>query len=200
VSSTHGRGTAFIIKIPLTLAIVSALIVEVAGQRFAVPQLAIRELVRMRSDAEPRIDHIGQTPVVRLRDAILPVADLGTVLAIREGETNLRRKASLVVMQAGGRAFGILADKILDTEEIVVKPLAARLRHIAMFSGSTIRGDGARSSFWIPRVSRRPLASLPSSAAWFKGRLRPKSRKSASNRWSFSAPETRMPRPWRYLS
>jgi len=143
VSSTHGRGTAFIIKIPLTLAIVSALIVEVAGQRFAVPQLAIRELVRMRSDAEPRIDHIGQTPVVRLRDAILPVADLGTVLAIREGETNLRRKASLVVMQAGGRAFGILADKILDTEEIVVKPVAARLRHIAMFSGSTIRGDGA---------------------------------------------------------
>ena len=68
-------------------------------------------------------------------------------------------------MQAGGRAFGILADKILDTEEIVVKPLAARLRHIAMFSGSTIRGDGAVILILIPRVSRRPLAFLPSSAA-----------------------------------
>jgi two-component system chemotaxis sensor kinase CheA len=143
VNSVPGRGTAFVMKIPLTLAIVSALILEAAGERFAIPQLSIRELVRMRPDSEPRIEYISSTPVVRLRDAVLPITDLGALLDLRHAESELRRNGCLIVMQVGGQAFGILADKILDSEEIVVKPLASRLRHIAMFSGSTILGDGS---------------------------------------------------------
>jgi two-component system, chemotaxis family, sensor kinase CheA len=143
VNSVRGRGSVFSIKIPLTLAIVCALIVEVGGQRFAVPQLSIRELVRMRQDREPRVEFVSHTPVVRLRDTVLPMADLSALLGLADAETDLRRNGFLIVMQVGGHVFGILADNILDTEEIVVKPLATRLRHIAMFSGSTILGDGS---------------------------------------------------------
>jgi two-component system chemotaxis sensor kinase CheA len=143
VHSVRGHGSAFAIKIPLTLAIVSALIVEVAGERFAVPQLSIRELVRMRQDQEPRTEFVSHTPVVRLRDTVLPVADLSALLGLADNEKDLRRNGCLVVMQVGGHVFGILADSILDTEEIVVKPMASQLRHIAMFSGSTILGDGS---------------------------------------------------------
>jgi two-component system chemotaxis sensor kinase CheA len=179
VSSARGRGTGFIIKIPLTLAIVSALIVEVAGERFAVPQLSIGELVRMRTHAEPRIEHVGHAPVVRLRDVVLPAAELGTLLGLGHGETDVRRNGCLIVMHVGGHVFGILADKILDTEEIVVKPIATQLRHIAMFSGSTILGDGsvilildpgglARAFVLTPAMER--TRQKPASAEQGKGR------------------------------
>ncbi|HZT24811.1 MAG TPA: chemotaxis protein CheW [Pseudolabrys sp.] len=141
VKSVAGAGLEFTIKIPLTLAIVAALIVEAAGERFAIPQLSVVELVRARSGSEHRIERIKDTTVLRLRDKLLPVTRLSTLLGAKE-ERDLE-SGFIVVTQVGSQTFGIVVDGVFHTEEIVVKPLSSRLRHISMFSGNTILGDGA---------------------------------------------------------
>ena len=129
--------------IPLTLAIVSALIVAAAGERFAIPQIAVLELVRVRSQGGPGIEHIKDSAVLRLRDRLLPLVDLKTVLKLGECGGRQIEDGFVMVMQVGSQRFGILVDEVFDTEEIVVKPMASRLRHIALFSGNTILGDGS---------------------------------------------------------
>jgi two-component system chemotaxis sensor kinase CheA len=143
VKSVAGRGTTFIIKIPLTLAIVSALIVEAGGDRFAIPQLAVLELVRARSNSEHRIERIKDAPVLRLRNKLLPLVHLKQLLKIDQGEAAETEKGFIVVTQVGNQTFGIVVDAVFHTEEIVVKPMSSRLRHITMFSGNTILGDGS---------------------------------------------------------
>jgi two-component system chemotaxis sensor kinase CheA len=143
LKSAVGEGSSFIIKIPLTLAIVSALIVEAAGDRFAIPQLAVVELVRARSNSEHRIERIKDTPVLRLRNKLLPLIHLKTLLQIDAGAEIDPENGFIVVTQVGNQTFGIVVDGVFHTEEIVVKPMATKLRHIAMFSGNTILGDGS---------------------------------------------------------
>jgi two-component system chemotaxis sensor kinase CheA len=143
VKSVSGRGTTFIIKIPLTLAIVSALIVEVAGERFAIPQLAVVELVRVHSASEHRIERIKDAAVLRLRDKLLPLVHLKTLLGIGERRASDFESGFIVVSQVGSQTFGIVVDVVFHTEEIVVKPMSSKLRHIPMFSGNTILGDGS---------------------------------------------------------
>jgi len=143
VKSVAGRGTTFTIKIPLTLAIVSALIVEAAGDRFAIPQLAILELVRVRSNSEHRIERIRDAAVLRLRNKLLPLVHLKKLLKIDEPDAADAESGFIVVTQVGSQIFGIVVDRVFHTEEIVVKPMSSRLRHIAMFSGTTILGDGS---------------------------------------------------------
>jgi two-component system chemotaxis sensor kinase CheA len=143
VKSVPGEGSSFIIKIPLTLAIVSALIVEAAGDRFAIPQLAVVELVRARANSEYRIERIKDTPVLRLRNKLLPLIHLKRLLKIDGGEESDPENGFIVVTQVGGQTFGIVVDGVFHTEEIVVKPMSTKLRHIAMFSGNTILGDGS---------------------------------------------------------
>jgi len=140
VKSVAGAGLNFIIKIPLTLAIVAALIVEAGGERFAIPQLSVVELVRARSGGEHRIERIKDTTVLRLRDKLLPLARLRHLLGAEHGDVE---NGFIVVTQVGSQTFGIVVDAVFHTEEIVVKPLSSRLRHIAMFSGNTILGDGS---------------------------------------------------------
>ncbi len=143
VKSTKGRGTTFIIKIPLTLAIVSALIVEVAGDRFAIPQLAVVELVRARKNSEHRIERIKDAAVLRLRNKLLPLVHLRTLLKLDERRAADVETGFIVVTQVGSQTFGIVVDGLFHTEEIVVKPMSSKLRHIPMFSGNTILGDGS---------------------------------------------------------
>jgi two-component system chemotaxis sensor kinase CheA len=143
VKSVAGRGTTFTIKIPLTLAIVSALIVESAGDRFAIPQLAILELVRVRSNSEHRIERIRDAAVLRLRNKLLPLIHLKKLLKIDEPDAAEAESGFIVVTQVGSQIFGIVVDRVFHTEEIVVKPMSSRLRHISMFSGTTILGDGS---------------------------------------------------------
>ncbi len=151
LSSTEGKGTIFTIKIPLTLAIVSALIVECCKERFAIPQLSVVELVRTSAHSEHKIEHISETPVLRLRNRLLPLVTLRDLLKLSdpeaEGEqgetTELREDNFIVVSQVGTYTFGIIVDRVFDTEEIVVKPVAPILRDIQLFSGNTILGDGA---------------------------------------------------------
>ena len=148
LKSTEGRGTVFTIKIPLTLAIVSALIVEAGGERFAIPQISVVELVRARiqgvggETAGPVVEQINTTPVLRLRDQLLPLVSLTSLLRLPEAMAD-SEAVYIVVTQIGGTTLGIIVDRVFDTEEIVVKPVAPILRHISMFSGNTILGDGS---------------------------------------------------------
>ena len=143
VKSVAGAGSSVTIKIPLTLAIVSALIVEAAGDRFAIPQLAVVELVRARANSEHRIERIKDTPVLRLRNKLLPLMHLQKLLKIDGGMASDPENGFIVVTQVGSQTFGIVVDGVFHTEEIVVKPMSTKLRHIEMFSGNTILGDGA---------------------------------------------------------
>lgn len=141
--SIEGRGTTFTIKIPLTLAIVSALIVECASERFAVPQISVVELVRAADDSEHKIERINGAPVLRLRNRLLPLVSLQRLLKLGTAEDDDKRETFIVVSQVGNYTFGIIVDRVFDTEEIVVKPVAPILRHIELFSGNTILGDGS---------------------------------------------------------
>lgn len=154
LKTVYGKGTTFTIKIPLTLAIVSALIVECAIERFAIPQISVLELVRVTANSETRIEKINRAPVLRLRDRLLPLVSLGNLLKLRQDdihdlaarladEDNDLNETFIVVTQVGTYTFGIIVDRVFDTEEIVVKPVAPILRHISMFSGNTIMGDGS---------------------------------------------------------
>jgi two-component system chemotaxis sensor kinase CheA len=140
VHSTTGKGSVFTIKIPLTLAIVSSLIVGCADERFAVPQLSVRELVRVGQGSEHTVEKINGARVMRLRDRLLPLVDLRDSLNLADKDED---HGFVVVIDAGGRNVGIAVDDVLDTEEIVVKPLSDRLRNVSAYSGATILGDGS---------------------------------------------------------
>jgi two-component system chemotaxis sensor kinase CheA len=148
LESIAGAGAKFTIKIPLTLAIVSALIVEAGGERFAIPQLAVLELVRASHNSEHRIERIKDTPVLRLRNKLLPLVYLKDVLQLGAGESDGKgdgkgESGFVVVTQVGSQVFGIVVDGVFHTEEIVIKPMSSKLRDIAAFSGTTILGDGS---------------------------------------------------------
>lgn len=140
IASKPGVGTTITIKIPLTLAIVAALIVVAGDQRFAIPQIVVRELVRVKSGADHRIEDINGAPILRLRGRLLPVIALSALMGTAEPSFD---DGFIVVTQIGERQFGILVDGVFHTEEIVVKPMSSKLRHIPLFSGNTILGDGA---------------------------------------------------------
>ncbi len=141
LNSVAGQGTTFTIKIPLTLAIVSALIVGAGKQKFAVPQTSVMELVRTGATAEHKIEKIEQALVLRLRDKLLPLVQLGPTLQLEEAKSE--DPTFVMVIQVGERRYGLVVNDVLDTEEIVVKPLASVLRDVDVFSGATILGDGS---------------------------------------------------------
>ncbi|MEE7455364.1 hybrid sensor histidine kinase/response regulator [Methylorubrum populi] len=149
IATELGRGTTFTIKIPLTLAIVSALIVKANEQRYAVPQIAVLELVRVDPKNDNKstntIERIHGAPVLRLRERLLPIVTLDGLMrgqaTVEEGE--VVESGFVVVAQVGRQRFGVLVDEVFHTEEIVVKPMSSKLRHIPLFAGNTILGDGA---------------------------------------------------------
>lgn len=142
IESSLGKGTTIRTKIPLTLAIIPALIVVSGGQRYAIPQVSLLELVWLDPDrAALGIEWMQGTPVYRLRGNLLPVVFLSEQLEL-EATHNPEQGLSIVVLQADDRQFGLVVDAIRDTEEIVVKPLQKQLKGIAVFSGAAIMGDG----------------------------------------------------------
>ena len=144
VQSNVGRGTTFRIKIPLTLAIIPALTVTCAGDRYAIPQVSLLELVRLEGEAVTKgVEQIHGAPVYRLRGQLLPLVYLDRELAVGPGELDRTRDTLfIVVLQAEDRQFGLVVDDVIDTEEIVVKPLGKQLKGIPSFAGATILGDG----------------------------------------------------------
>lgn len=146
LQSRLGEGTSFRLKIPLTLAIIPALIVRTGGERFAIPQVNLRELIRLNGPTiHERIDSILGTPVCRLRGGLLPLIDLHSILQMDESFgafTRHREVLNIVVVTADARQFGLVVDEICDTQEIVVKPLGKTLESVKSFAGATIMGDG----------------------------------------------------------
>ncbi|MBI3420282.1 MAG: chemotaxis protein CheA, partial [Proteobacteria bacterium] len=136
--SEEGKGTRFTLTLPLTLAIVPALIVESEGQRYAIPQISVAELVRVSSHHGQPIEEIGGAPVWRLRGRLLPLVYLNRVLQSDDGKNP--DTVYIVVMQSGSSLFGVVVDKVHDTEEIVVKPISTMLRQLNIYSGNTLLG------------------------------------------------------------
>jgi two-component system, chemotaxis family, sensor kinase CheA len=157
LKSVPGAGASFTIKIPLTLAIVSALIVEAGGERFAIPQLSVLELVRAGNGGEHRIEHIKDAPVLRLRNKLLPLIRLKEVLHLGQCENE---NGFVIVMQAGNQVFGAVVDGVFHTEEIVIKPMSSKLRHIPVFSGTTILGDGSVIMIIDPNGAAQALGRI----------------------------------------
>jgi two-component system, chemotaxis family, sensor kinase CheA len=144
VQSSVGLGTTLVIRIPLTLAIVPALIVQCRDARFAVPQPNLVELVRLRGDNS--LERVEGAAFYRLRGELLPVIDLAELLEMEEPAHTTGRKSkarTLAVLQVDGRQFGLLVDRVNDAEEIVVKPLGRHLKNVPLFAGCTIMGDGS---------------------------------------------------------
>ncbi|HEY0356968.1 MAG TPA: chemotaxis protein CheW [Mycobacteriales bacterium] len=139
VESTIGEGTTWRLTIPLTLAIVQALTVECAGERYAIPQVAVHELVSVDT-AGTGVEYVAGAPVYRLRGKLLPLVRMDDALGVGGRETT--GPVFLAVVQADGRRFGMVVDRVLNTEEIVVKPLSSRLKGAGVYAGATILGDG----------------------------------------------------------
>jgi two-component system chemotaxis sensor kinase CheA len=146
VQSTLGRGTTVRVKIPLTLAIIPALVVTCGGDRYAIPQVNLLELVRIKGeDVAKGIELVHGAPVYRLRGRLLPLVYLSRELKLDadlQPTTEKDGAINIVVVQADERQFGLIVDQINDTEEIVVKPLRKQLKTLKTFAGSSIMGDG----------------------------------------------------------
>lgn len=141
IGNRVGQGTTLRIKIPLTLAIIPALIITSGGERFAIPQVSLIELLRldakqMRQD----IENVYGAPVYRLRGQLLPVVFLNRELSLTDSASG--GAMTMVVLQAEDRRFCLVVDGVNDAEEIVVKPLAKILKPLSVFAGATIMGDG----------------------------------------------------------
>lgn len=139
ISSTEGAGTHITLKIPLTLAIVPAMIIRSSEDRFAIPQVKLVELVRIERSA---IEFVQGRPVHRLRGNILPLIDMQEVLGLSDEAKN-EEAINIVVLNSESHLFGLIVDEILDTADIVVKPLARFLKPISIYSGATVLGDGS---------------------------------------------------------
>ncbi|MEL6106425.1 MAG: chemotaxis protein CheA [Planctomycetota bacterium] len=145
IQSTEGQGTTLRIKIPLTLAIVPALIIKSDGDLYAIPQVSLLELVRLEGHrTEAEIEFIQDVPVYRLRENLLPLIFLDEQLGLRpkRSRDQYNEHVNIVVLQAEDRQFGLVVDAITDTQEIVVKPLDQHLKNIPAYAGATIMGDG----------------------------------------------------------
>jgi two-component system chemotaxis sensor kinase CheA len=167
VRSVPGQGSVFTLKIPLTLAILRALIVGVDDEDFAIPQTSVDELLKVEPGGAHSIQLIKDAPVLRSRDRLLPVVDLRQILQLPsaigpDGQPRVADETTegfVMVMRARGLRFGMLVDKVLRTEEIVVKPMPAALRGLEIFSGSTILGDGRVIMIVDPNGVRSAAAS-----------------------------------------
>ena len=141
ISTRPGEGTTLRIKIPLTLAIIPALLVSCGGERFAIPQVSLLELVRLEGETGlQQIEMVHGSPVFRLRGNLLPLTYLSEQLKLPRAKDDAA--VNIVVLHADGRQFGLIVDEISDTEEIVVKPLGKQFKGITKFAGATIMGDG----------------------------------------------------------
>ncbi len=143
VQSTLGQGTTVRVKIPLTLAIIPALIVTCSGDRYAIPQMSLLELVRLGAEEVGKgIEWVHGAPVYRLHGRLLPLVHLNRELKLAGSCPTTESAVNIVVLQADERQFGLVVDEINDTEEIVVKPLRKQLKTVKIFAGSSIMGDG----------------------------------------------------------
>ncbi len=183
VASTVGKGTTITIKLPLTLAIIPTFIVSVGGNHFAIPQINIAEVVWLYGEDQFReIKVVDNQEVYWLRGKLLPILRLASILGIDEeqaipesaneeqGDGNAAEQhcAYIMVLQLGNEQFGLLVDRIVDTEEIVVKALHDQLKDCGTFAGTTVLGDGSIAMILdiaaVAEIGRLHFAKIESTA------------------------------------
>src|SRR3712207_3149322 len=157
VESEPGRGTVCRLRIPLTLAIVPALTVECAGDRYAIPQISLQELVSLDAEkAANAVEEVGGAPVYRLRGEVLPLVRLTDVLSLASDRHD--GHVVIAVLRSEGRRFGLVVDRVINTEEIVVKAVGGQLKAIGLYSGATVLGDGTVALILdVQALARRAL-------------------------------------------
>lgn len=146
--STLGKGTTIKLVIPLTLAILQSLIVKSSEDRFAIPQLRLVELVRFDMSVENdlgKVQMLQGRPMLKLRGDLLPLIGLNEVLTNATFKPASDGVLNIVVVNSDGENFGLVVDEIMETSDIVVKPLANFLKNESIFSGATLLGDGTVS-------------------------------------------------------
>jgi two-component system chemotaxis sensor kinase CheA len=142
IDSAAGKGTLFRIKLPLTLAIIPSLLISNGGDRFAIPQANVGELIRIPArQIAQRTDRVGGAEVLILRDRLVPLLYLADALGLpRNADTS--RPLNVVLVDTGAFEYGLVVDELHDTVEIVVKPVGRHLKRLADYAGATILGDG----------------------------------------------------------
>ncbi|MGZ4668503.1 MAG: chemotaxis protein CheA [Blastococcus sp.] len=157
VESEPGQGTVCRLRIPLTLAIVPALTVECAGDRYAIPQISLQELVSLDAEkAANAVEEVGGAPVYRLRGELLPLVRLTDVLGLASERHD--GHVVIAVLRSEGRRFGLVVDRVINTEEIVVKAVGGQLKAIGLYSGATVLGDGTVALILdVQALARRAL-------------------------------------------
>lgn len=140
IQSVRDQGCTVRIRLPLTLAIIPSLIVSAAGELFAFPQASVLELIRLSADETSRLDVLRNVRLFRLRNELVPVVNLADALNLPERDATAI--TTLVICQAGTARFGIVVDDVVDTQEIVVKPIGRLARSARCYAGCTILGDG----------------------------------------------------------
>ncbi len=147
IHSDVGVGSTFKLKIPLTLAIVPALVIQDRSETFAIPQVSLVELVRLDESTDSnKIEKLYGAEFFRLRGNLIPVFRLSQTLGLLGSKSTSElasdSNVNIVVLNAEGKIYGLIVDLILDTEEIVVKPLSKKLKSLSFYAGATIMGDG----------------------------------------------------------
>lgn len=157
IDSVVGHGCSMVLRLPLTLAIIPCLIVRVNGDRFAVPQRELEEVVCLHPSGSGRIEQAYDTEVYRLRERLLPIVRFKDVIdrttpftaeAKAEILTSHPRTGApprityILVLKLAGRRFGLVVDEVHGTEEVVVKPMHPSMKRVGIFTGATIMGDG----------------------------------------------------------
>ncbi|WP_052090870.1 chemotaxis protein CheA [Modestobacter caceresii] len=157
VESVPGRGTCTRLRIPLTLAIVPALTIECAGDRYAIPQISLQELVALDAEkAAAAVEEVGGASVYRLRGELLPLVHLADVLGLPSDRHD--GHVVIAVLRSEGRRFGLVVDRVINTEEIVVKAVGGQMKAIGLYSGATVLGDGAVALILdVQALARRAL-------------------------------------------
>jgi two-component system, chemotaxis family, sensor kinase CheA len=157
VESVPGQGTCTRLRIPLTLAIVPALTIECAGDRYAIPQISLQELVALDAEkAAAAVEDVGGASVYRLRGELLPLVHLADVLGLPSDRHD--GHVVIAVLSSEGRRFGLVVDRVINTEEIVVKAVGGQLKSIGLYSGATVLGDGAVALILdVQALARRAL-------------------------------------------
>lgn len=158
ITSWSGEGSTIRLKIPLTLAIIPALLFSCREQRFAIPQNAVIELVQFSvTERSGALSWIGSYPFYKLRGDLLPLVFLRDQLDLEASQENNAEQV-IMVLDADGRRFGVVVDSVHDTEEIVVKPLGGLLSDLQVYAGATILGDGQIALIVDPVVLARESA------------------------------------------
>ena len=142
IDSAPGRGSRFRIKLPLTLAIIPSLLISDGGQRFAIPQVNVGELIRLKAEQiAQRMDRVGDAEILNVRDRLVPLVHLADALGTPRPEYG-SRAMNVVLVDTGAFEYGLVVEELHDTVEIVVKPLGRHLKGLADYAGATILGDG----------------------------------------------------------